>query len=138
MQNEEIARLTDALELANSRHHRLIKPRHASHDSSSRPITPPPGHHRSSSISSHIGYPRENKVPFTKQSPSSSPVHKTQTSLPSTTTTAPGAADISMTSSIGSGSTTLNPPSLGKSHKKSRQRLSSILGIHLGTPEKDK
>jgi hypothetical protein len=43
MQNEEITRLTDALELAKPRDHKLIKLRQVSQDSSSRPSTLPLG-----------------------------------------------------------------------------------------------
>jgi len=53
---------------------------------------------------------------------------------------ATGEADTSMASSTGSAG--LAPPSLGKSSRRksigTRQRLSSILGIHIGDKDKEK
>ncbi|PVG01613.1 hypothetical protein CPB86DRAFT_781412 [Serendipita vermifera] len=136
--NEEISRLSDIIEHGDYRPHKLHKPRRPSGQ-----LTPPPNvsHFRSLSIGSRSG--RERALSnASKSSPTSSPAHRAQSSLPSAVPFITGqsseAVDTSMASATDSAY--LAPPSEGKSVKRkstsSRKRLSSILGIHIGSADK--
>lgn len=156
--DEEINRLSEIIENGDLRPHKLKKPR------ASIPLTPPGtmSHPRSTSIGSLFAFDRERQRTLStgsqhhsdNASHTSSPAHRAQATLPaepysvSTTGTVSGAVpeakepvDISMASSAGS--SMLAPPAHSRhSHPRgksigTRQRLSSILGIHIGG-DKDK
>ncbi|KAG8798342.1 hypothetical protein FRC17_007501, partial [Serendipita sp. 399] len=113
---EEINRLNDIVEHGDFRAHKLKKPRH--------PSTPPGtiGHNRSSSISARLGFERERTLSGSKPnsaifptrggSPSSSPSHRAQATLPIINSTGDPAdenllADTSGATEAASGSATL-------------------------------